>query len=404
MYTNSSLVEYTKLSPNCNARTSKIKKITIHHAACVASAEAIGSIFASSSRQASSNYGVGNDGKIAMYVEEKNRAWTSSNFENDNQAVTIEVSNSAGAPNWPVSDKAMEATIKLCVDICKRNGIEKLNFTGNKNGNLTMHCYFASTACPGPYLKGKFAWIAEEVNRRLGVSNDIQAPVVSDLYLGDTIKLVPDAKYINGKNVPSWLYNMTLYVRGINGDDITFSTLKTGAITGIVSRKYIVDDKKPVQNNTPTTPVTNAATSSFKLGDEVKLAAGATYYNGQSIPSWVFNQVLYVRAINGEDITISTLKSGAITGIVKAKSLTLRNATSSSTTVKEEPAKTSDFIVGEKVKLTSGAKYTTGQSIPLWVTLRTLYVREISGDNVVISTLQTGAITGVVNKKYLKKV
>jgi N-acetyl-anhydromuramyl-L-alanine amidase AmpD len=130
------------------------------------SIERCGQVF-QGSRQASSNYGVGTDGRIAMYVEEKDRALTSSNTANDNRAVTIEVANCGGEPDWKVSDKALEATIALCVDICQRNSIERLNFTGDKNGNLTMHSYFAATACPGPYLKSKFAYIAEEVNRRL---------------------------------------------------------------------------------------------------------------------------------------------------------------------------------------------------------------------------------------------
>lgn len=165
---NSSLVNYTKLSPNCSTRTAKIDKITIHHMAGNLSVETCGNVFATTSRQASSNYGVGSDGRIGLYVEEKNRAWTSSNRDNDNRAVTIEVANDGGAPDWHVSDKALQATIDLCYDICKRNGIARLNYTGDKSGNLTMHKWFASTLCPGPYLGGKFPYIAEEVNKRLG--------------------------------------------------------------------------------------------------------------------------------------------------------------------------------------------------------------------------------------------
>ena len=165
---NSSLVSYTKLSPKCSTRTDKITKITIHHTAVVnASLAGLGNGFANPAAQASANYGIDCNGNIGMFVEENNRAWTSSNRDNDNRAVTIEVANSSGAPNWQVSDKALSALIDLCVDICKRNGIPRLNFTGDASGNLTMHCYFAATACPGPYLKSKFGYIAEEVNKRL---------------------------------------------------------------------------------------------------------------------------------------------------------------------------------------------------------------------------------------------
>lgn len=165
---NSPLVSYTKISPNSNnPRNKKISKITIHHMAGNLSIERCGDIFASPTRQGSSNYGIGTDGRIGMYVEEKNRAWTSSNASNDNMAVTIEVANDVVGGNWHVSDKALVSLIDLCTDICKRNGIKKLNFTGDKNGNLTMHKYFAATACPGAYLESKFPYIADEVNKRL---------------------------------------------------------------------------------------------------------------------------------------------------------------------------------------------------------------------------------------------
>ena len=165
---NSSLVNYTSISPNStNPRKDTIKKITIHHMAGNLSVESCGSIFASASRQASSNYGIGTDGRVGMYVEEKNRSWCSSSADNDNQAVTIEVANNSGDPNWTVSDTALDKLIELCVDICKRNGISALNYTGDTTGNLTMHKWFTATACPGPYLESKFSYIAEQVNKEL---------------------------------------------------------------------------------------------------------------------------------------------------------------------------------------------------------------------------------------------
>lgn len=165
---NSPLVSYTKISPNSNnPRQNKIKKITIHHMAGNLTVEVCGNIFAFPSRRGSSNYGIGSDGRIALYVEEKNRSWCSSSAENDHQAITIEVANDGGAPDWHVSDKALTATIDLCTDICKRNGIKQLNYTGDASGNLTEHNYFAPTACPGPYLQSKLPYIAKEVNKRL---------------------------------------------------------------------------------------------------------------------------------------------------------------------------------------------------------------------------------------------
>lgn len=165
---NSPLVNYTKISPNrTSPRNHKNDRITIHHMAGNLTVEQCGNVFAPSSRQASANYGIGNDGRVGMYVEEKDRSWCSSNSANDHRAVTIEVANSATGEPWPVSDKALNKLVDLCVDICKRNGIPKLVYTGDTSGNLTMHRWFAPTGCPGTYLASKFPWIAEQVNKRL---------------------------------------------------------------------------------------------------------------------------------------------------------------------------------------------------------------------------------------------
>jgi LysM repeat protein len=173
---NSPLVSYTKISPNSsNPRNAKIDTITIHHMAGNLTVEQLGAIWANKSRNASSNYGIDNKGRVGMYVEEKNRSWCSSNRENDNRAITIEVANIGGAPDWKVGGVALAKLIDLCADICIRNGIQKLNFTGDKTGNLTMHKWFAATACPGAYLESKFPYIAAEVNKRL-------APVPADTY------------------------------------------------------------------------------------------------------------------------------------------------------------------------------------------------------------------------------
>lgn len=165
---NSKLVNYTKISPNrTSPRQNTIQKITIHHMAGNLSVETCGGVFAKATAQASANYGIGTDGRVGMYVEEKDRSWASSSPDNDHQAVTIEVANDVVGGNWHVSDVALAKLIDLCVDICQRNGIARLNYTGDKSGNLTMHKWFAATACPGPYLESKFPYIASEVNKRL---------------------------------------------------------------------------------------------------------------------------------------------------------------------------------------------------------------------------------------------
>lgn len=173
---NSKLADIVMISPNSSPRTAKIDTITIHHMATVSSAEACAASFLPTSRQASANYCIGNDGDVALSVDESRRAWTSSSRDNDNRAVTIEVSNSERGGDWPVSDKAMEKLVELCVDICQRNGIPALNYTGDLSGNMTLHKWFAATACPGPYLESRMPWIAQEVNSRLGAAKEEPEP------------------------------------------------------------------------------------------------------------------------------------------------------------------------------------------------------------------------------------
>lgn len=165
---NSALVNYRKISPNrTSPRRNKIDRITIHHMAGNLSVEACGDVFAPKSREASSNYGIGSDGRVGLYVEEKDRAWTSGSGANDHRAVTIEVADNVIGGNWGSSAQAMAKLVLLCADICRRNGIKRLNYTGNTKGNLTLHKWFQKTDCPGKYLESQMPTIASEVNKLL---------------------------------------------------------------------------------------------------------------------------------------------------------------------------------------------------------------------------------------------
>lgn len=207
---NSSLICYTKLSPNHSGkRTHAIDVITIHCMAGNLSVESCGALFAQSSRQASSNYGVGSDGRIALYVDEANRSWCTSSSANDQRAVTIEVANNGGAPDWPVSDKAYAALLDLVTDICKRNGIKKLMWKADKGligqvdkQNMTVHRWYAAKACPGDYLYNLHSAIAEAVNKRLGATTDAPASTPStgttpaaSLKVGDEVEFTGSTHY-----------------------------------------------------------------------------------------------------------------------------------------------------------------------------------------------------------------
>lgn len=171
---NSSLVTYTKISPNkTSPRKNKIDTITIHCVVGQLSVESLGNVFAPTSRRASSNYGIGTDGRIAMYVEEKDRSWCSSSGSNDNRAITIECASDKTHP-YAINDKVYKALIKLLVDICKRNGISELKWKADKSligqpdkQNMTAHRWFANKSCPGDYIYNRLGQIASEVNAKL---------------------------------------------------------------------------------------------------------------------------------------------------------------------------------------------------------------------------------------------
>lgn len=183
-FSNSPLVVYTKLSPNHSGkRTRNIDSIAIHCMAGNCTIETCGQIFAPSSRQASSNYGIGSDGRIGMYVEEKNRSWCTSSNAVDQRAVTIEVANDGGAPQWHVSDKAMASLIKLCADICRRNNIKTLKWRGDKGligqvnlQNMVVHRWTANKSCPGDYLFNKHPYIVAEVNKLIAGGSSAVTP------------------------------------------------------------------------------------------------------------------------------------------------------------------------------------------------------------------------------------
>ena len=173
---NSSLVTYRRAPSinRSNPRTEKISKITIHHwSGVIPTAKAGVDYFCSKdcleNRTVSVQYVIGNDGSIGQMIDESRRAWTSSSNWNDQRAVTIEVSNSKRGGDWPISDAAMRSLIKLCIDICKRNGIKKLYYDGTRNATLTRHCFYSNTDCPGAYIKAHTHYICDEVNKGLGV-------------------------------------------------------------------------------------------------------------------------------------------------------------------------------------------------------------------------------------------
>ncbi len=247
---NSSLVSHVNISPNRNSpRNKSIDTITIHCVVGQCSVETLGNIFKPASRQASSNYGVGTDGRIGMYVEEKDRSWCTSSAANDNRAITIEVASDTTAP-YAVNAKAYAALIDLVTDICKRNGIKKLLWKGDKSligqvgkQNMTVHRWFANKSCPGDYLYERHGAIADEVNRRLGAVSDTPSapPASGSIKVGDTVSLAKDATYYTGGAIPTWVKSQNWIVKEVKGDRAVIDKNVTGtnAIMSPVNVKFL---------------------------------------------------------------------------------------------------------------------------------------------------------------------
>ena len=179
---NSSLVSYTNLSPNHSGeRTHSIDRISPHSVVGQLSAESICGCFTSSSVRASCNYGIGTDGRISLCVEEKNRSWCSSSNANDQRAVTIECASDKTEP-YAMNDNVYASLVKLCTDICQRNGKKKLLWFGDKDKTLnyspasdemvlTVHRWFANKSCPGNWLYARLGDLAAKVTANLGGGN-----------------------------------------------------------------------------------------------------------------------------------------------------------------------------------------------------------------------------------------
>lgn len=326
-------------SPNhYEGRKYPITKITIHHMAGRLTAKTCGNIFLNAKRKASSTYGIGYEGEIAQYVDEADAPWTSSNYDNDNRAITIEVANSSVGGDWPVSDHVLESLINLCVDIVKRNpGIKEINYTGDKSGNLTMHKWFSPTSCPGPYLGSKFPYIMEEVNKRLGDPKVEGAPIPNPtptpekpqptvLYRVQVGAFSKKANAVAQKQrlvdagfevylcKINKLYRVQVgaYAKKANAEAMAAKLNKKGFATYITTASG------------EGVPVSDDPEDKIAVGDRVKMAKGAPVFGEKrTFQSWVYDTILYVRDIDGKNVLVSTHKTGNVyTGRVDLKYLT----------------------------------------------------------------------------------
>lgn len=231
---------------------------------------------------------IGYDGKIAMYVEEKDRSWCSSSASNDNRAITIECASDSYEP-YAINDKVYKSLIKLCVDICKRNGIKKLMWKADKSligqvdkQNMTVHRWFNSgKSCPGEYIYSRLGKIANEVNAQLGVKNNTAAA----------------SKKSNTEIAKE-------VIRGSWGNGVERKQRLTAAGYNYTAVQAEVDRMLGKKTSTVSKP------AKISKGDRVKIKQGATWYGGTKVltgwllkKTWIVDEIVGNRAVLGKDTT-----------------------------------------------------------------------------------------------------
>jgi hypothetical protein len=398
-FSNSNMVDYVKISPYKNVDRiddkgvqHAIEKITWHHAAGVVSVETLGSIMSRPGRNMSATYGIGHDARVGRYLDEKDRPWTSSSRDNDFKAVTIEISNSKVGGDWPVSDKVLQKAIDLTVDICKRNGIKKLTYTGDSKGNFTFHKMFSSTACPGPYIEKRANEIVAKINTLLNANTNNVTPTPntsnttasttnttsSNIIKGDLVKIAANATYYTGSSIPSWVKEEKWYVSSISGNRavLGLNEAMNRNIQSPVNVKYLsrVNIKKAYTITLNSTDIVYATP-----GGKTKGNVGT---NG-------IYTITEEQTVNG--IVYGKLKSG-VGWVIVNKTITQTKPT---TTVSTEIKK------GDKVKVLNPIIYGTSKKFVTYVS--TYYVLEVKGDRVVISS-DGKNVTAAIDKKNLKKI
>lgn len=375
-FTNSKLATVVRISPFRNSpRNQPITKITLHHMAGVLSLEQFGNIVTSPGRDMSANYAVDKDARVGLFCPESDRSWCSSSPWNDNRAITIEISNSAygDASGWPVSDKVMAKVIDLCVDICKRNGIKKMTYTGDRNGSLTFHCFFSFTSCPGPYIKARAQEICDKINARLGSSssNGNTSTSSANFKTGDLVSINSNGVYYNGSSIPSWVKEEKWFISSISGDRavLGMNESKNRNIQSPISTKYLTKSGGSGFKS---------YTKSLKSTDTLYTSPGGNT-KGTIGTSGIFT-IVEEQTVNG--VKYGKLKSGA--GWVKL-------TTSSTDNV---------IRVGDTVKVLNNVQY-NGE--PFKVYCSSYKVLEVKGERIVISSDGKNT-TCAINSKNLKKL
>lgn len=446
-----------------NGRKYPITRVTIHHTATVTTARVTAKGFAVPSRRASATYCVGNDGSIVQCVKESDMPWTSSSYDNDNRAITIEVSNSKKYGQWPVGKKAMESLIALLVDICQRNpGIGRLRYTGDITGNMTMHKWFESTKCPGPYLGGKFPEIAAEVNKRLDAAKVPQVTTVYDLTASGLPETLAEQVVAELKAAG---YSATLTAREVKQEPTGYHSIAGGAVATAAQMVAYIKAKRPdvEQSVIDMIPLYLSEGKTEGIAGDIAFAQSCVETGNFAFPQETCKVTLAqnnfammgVVAADSKGESFATPQIGIRAQIQHLKAYANTEALVGAcvdprfkyvtrgsapyvewlgqqenpqgkgwatakgygdrilavlaeirgTKAAEDKPAADTLAVGDLVTMQGGAPvYGRNREFASWVYSKKLYVRAIVGDRITVSIYRSGAITGNVHRKYLTKV
>lgn len=284
-YTNSPLVDCTIKSPNNSGlRTHKIDRITPHCVVGQISAETIGNCFLKSSAEASCNYGIGMDGRVCLVVDEANRSWCTSSRENDQRAITIECASDTTAP-WAFKEVVYQKLVKLCIDICKRNGIKQVYWWDNKdkalNYNpkdgecvLTVHRWYANKACPGDWMYARMGKLAAEINAGIGGKVEEVPDIPMAMATEITSTLRQGSKNEEVKLLQAYLNKLGFDCGDVDG---SFGPATLAAVKAFQSKNNL--DPDGVVGPMTRTTLQNAIQPPNKIMPyKVKVTASALYY------------------------------------------------------------------------------------------------------------------------------
>lgn len=331
----------------------------------------------------------------------------------------------SGMPNDPnYFKKVYQEAVELTAYLCKLYNIDPLgtvDFQGKKIPTIICHKdsynYGLGSNHGDVYLwfgkQGKpknMDWVRKDVVAAMGKDYIQEVPKTDNTInsdslfkVGQTFELVSNAKYTSGKNVASFVYSRTLYIREIlSNGNIVFSIYPTGAVTGTISPSMIKgysDNKKEEQE--VVAPKEPEKKEELTVGQIIELVDNAKYYNGKSIPNWVLKSTLYLRQIRSDgNIVFSIKKTGAVTGVINPSMI--RGYSEEDTDNLEKPDVYKDLYEGMTFTLKEDACYASGKLIPSWVHNRTLYIRQLRADGkVVFSILASGPITGTINRDVI---